>query len=89
VGFNMSWIFVDQIDLNDLYAALDVKSTGEAADPYDLGTKRVPLAGLRPKDGWCAQAAVSVQTHCSRYVDSSAGRCGAKTSCLAHPLTQP
>ena len=54
MGFNMSWIFVDQIDLNELYAALDVKSTGEAADPYDLGTKRVPLAGLRPKDGWCA-----------------------------------
>ena len=53
VGFNMSWVFVDQIDLNELYAALDVKSTGEAADPYDLGTKRVPLAGLRPKDGWC------------------------------------
>jgi hypothetical protein len=54
VGFNMSWIFVDQIDLNELYAALDVKSTGEAADPHDLGTSRVPLAGLKPKDGWCA-----------------------------------
>jgi len=54
VGFNMSWIFVDQIDLNELYAALDVKSTGLAADPYDLGTSRVPLAGLKPKDGWCA-----------------------------------
>jgi len=45
---------VDQIDLNELYAALDVKSTGEAADPHDLGTERVPLAGLKPKDGWCA-----------------------------------
>ena len=33
MGFNMSWVFVDQIDLNELYAALDVKSTGEAADP--------------------------------------------------------
>ena len=54
MGFNMSWIFVDQVDLNDLYAALDVKSTGEAADPHDLGTGRVPLAGLKPKDGWCA-----------------------------------
>jgi hypothetical protein len=54
VGFNMSWIFVDHIDLNELYAALDVKSTGEAADPYDLGTGRVPLAGLKPKEGWCA-----------------------------------
>ena len=54
MGFNMSWMFIDQIDLNELYAALDVKSTGEAADPYDLGTGRVPLAGLRPKDGWCA-----------------------------------
>src|SRR5262245_59578428 len=54
VGFNMSWVFVDRIDLNELYAALDVKSTGEAADPLALGTKRVPLAGLKPKDGWCA-----------------------------------
>lgn len=36
------------------FTALDVKSTGEAADPYDLGTFRVPLAGLRPKAGWCA-----------------------------------
>ena len=24
VGFNMSWMFVDQVDLNELYAALDV-----------------------------------------------------------------
>src|SRR5215469_9246150 len=54
VGFNMSWVFVDRIDLNELYAALDVKSTGEAADPLALGTKRVPLGGLKPKDGWCA-----------------------------------
>ena len=54
MGFNISWIFVDQIDLNELYAALDVKSTGEAADPYDLGTSRAPLAGLKPKGGWCA-----------------------------------
>jgi hypothetical protein len=36
VGFNMSWIFVDAIELEELCAALDVKSTGEAADPYDL-----------------------------------------------------
>ena len=54
MGFNMSWIFVDAIELDELYAALDVKSTGEAADPYDLGTGRVPLAGLRPEAGWCA-----------------------------------
>ena len=54
MGFNMSWVFVDRIDLNELYAALDVKSTGEAADPLALGTKRVPLGGLKPKDGWCA-----------------------------------
>jgi hypothetical protein len=50
----MSWVFVDAIELDELYAALDVKSTGEAADPYDLGTSRVPLAGLRPQAGWCA-----------------------------------
>jgi len=31
VGFNMSWIFVDRIELDELYAAFDVKSTGEAA----------------------------------------------------------
>jgi hypothetical protein len=49
MGFKMSWIFVDQIDLNELYAALDVKSTGEAADPYRLGTSRVPLAGSSQK----------------------------------------
>ena len=54
MGFNMSWIFVDRIELDELYAALDVKSTGKAADPYDLGTGRVLLAGLRPKDDWCA-----------------------------------
>ena len=54
MGFNMSWVFVDAIELDELYAALDVKSTGQAADPYDLGTGEVPLAGLRPKAGWCA-----------------------------------
>jgi hypothetical protein len=68
VGFNMSWIFVDQIDLNELYAALDVKSTGEAADPYDLGTSRVPLAGLKPKEGWCA-----IFGHYSFVLDISIG----------------
>ena len=31
MGFNMSWIFVDRIELDELYAAFDVKSTGEAA----------------------------------------------------------
>jgi hypothetical protein len=54
VGFNMSWIFVDRIELDELYSALNVKSTGEPADPYDLGTSRLPLVGLRPKTGWCA-----------------------------------
>jgi hypothetical protein len=54
MGFNMSWIFVDRIELDELYRAFDVRSTGEAADPYDLGTGRVPLAGLRPKVGCCA-----------------------------------
>ena len=54
MGFNMSWVFVDEIELDELYAALDVKSTGQPADPYDLGTSRVPLAGLRPTAGWCA-----------------------------------
>jgi hypothetical protein len=36
VGFNMSWIFVDGTELDELYVALDVKSTGETADPYDF-----------------------------------------------------
>jgi hypothetical protein len=40
--------------LGVIYPALDVKSTGEAADPNDLRTRRVPLAGLRPKAGCCA-----------------------------------
>ena len=63
MGFNMSWIFVDETELNELYTALDVKSTGETADPYDLGTGRVPLAGLKPKAGWCAGSSAT-----ERYV---------------------
>ena len=31
MGFNMSWIIVDAIELDELYAVLDVKSTGESA----------------------------------------------------------
>jgi hypothetical protein len=54
MGFNMSWIFVDQIEPETLYEALELTPTGEAADPYDLGTSEVPLAGARLKSGWCA-----------------------------------
>jgi hypothetical protein len=51
----MSWIFVDKIDPDALYEALDMAPTGEAPDdPYDLGTSRVPLAGASIKSGWCA-----------------------------------
>jgi hypothetical protein len=50
----MSWIFVDGIDQDALYDALDLAPTGEAPDRYDLGTSRVPLAGANLKSGWCA-----------------------------------
>lgn len=71
MGFNMSWIFVDQIELSDLYEALDVKSTGEKpVDDYEFGTTRVPLAGLKPAPGWCAVFArysfvldIAISTH--------------------------
>jgi hypothetical protein len=45
MGFNMSWIFVDGIDQDALYAALDLVPTGGTPDQYDLGTSRVPWAG--------------------------------------------
>jgi hypothetical protein len=54
VGFNMSWIFVDGIDQEALYAALDLAPTGETPDCHDLGTSYVPLAGATLKSGWCA-----------------------------------
>src|SRR5438874_13293143 len=50
----MSWIFVDQIEPDVLYEALELAPTGEAPDPYDLGTSDVPLAGASLKSGWCA-----------------------------------
>lgn len=54
MGFNMSWIFVDGIDQDALYQALDLAPTGATAERYDLGTSRVPLAGAALKSGWCA-----------------------------------
>jgi hypothetical protein len=54
MGFNMSWIFVDGIDAETLYKALDLAPTGDVPDEYDLGTSRVPLAGATVKSGWCA-----------------------------------
>lgn len=54
MGFNMSWIFVDGIDQDALYDALDLAPTGETPDRYDLGTSDVPLAGATLKSGWCA-----------------------------------
>jgi hypothetical protein len=54
VGFNMSWIFVDGIDQDALHEALDLAPTGETPDQDDLGTSRVPLAGVTVKSGWCA-----------------------------------
>lgn len=54
MGFNMSWIFVDGIDEDALYQALDLAPAGGAPDKYDLGTSDVPLAGATVKSGWCA-----------------------------------
>jgi hypothetical protein len=50
----MSWIFVDGINEDALYETLELAVTGEALDPHDLGTSRVPLAGAALKSGWCA-----------------------------------
>lgn len=54
MGFNMSWIFVDGINEDALYAALDLAATGVTPDEHDLGTSHVPLAGAALKSGWCA-----------------------------------
>jgi hypothetical protein len=54
VGFNMSWIFVDGINEDALYQALDLAATDETPDPHDLGTSHVPLAGTALKSGGCA-----------------------------------
>lgn len=54
MGFNMSWIFVEGIDRDALYEALDLVPTDGTPDRYDLGTSRVPLAGATVKSGRCA-----------------------------------
>ena len=54
MGFNMSWISVDGIDQDALYAALDLVPTGGTPDCQDLGTSRVPWAGVALKSGWGA-----------------------------------
>ena len=54
MGFNMSWIFVDGINEDALYDALDLAATGETPDEHDLGTSSVPLAGAALKSGWSA-----------------------------------
>jgi hypothetical protein len=54
MGFNMSWIFVDGVDQDALYEALELTPTGGTPDRYDLGTSRVPFAGAAIKSGWCA-----------------------------------
>jgi hypothetical protein len=54
VGFNMSWVFVDEINEGALYDALDLAATGVTPDEHDLGTSYVPLAGAALKSGWCA-----------------------------------
>ena len=54
MGFNMSWILVDEIDQDALLAALDLVPTRETPDRHDLGTSRVPLAVATLQSGWCA-----------------------------------
>ena len=54
MGFNMSWVLVDQINEDALYDALDLAATGVTPDEHDLGTSHVPLAGAALKSGWCA-----------------------------------
>jgi hypothetical protein len=54
VGFNMSWVFVDEINEDALYNALDLAATGVTPDEHDLGTSHVALAGAALKSGWCA-----------------------------------
>src|SRR5690242_20600292 len=54
MGFNMSWVFVDGTDQDELYAALDLAPTDVRPDQYDLGSSYVPLAGSRLKSGWSA-----------------------------------
>jgi hypothetical protein len=54
MGFNMSWIFSDGIDQGALYEALDLAPTCGTPSWRDLGTSRVPWAGVRLKSGWCA-----------------------------------
>lgn len=52
MGFNMSWIIVDDIQEEALYEALDLVATRDAPpDPFDLGTSSVPLAGAALKSG--------------------------------------
>lgn len=53
MGFNMSWMFVDGIDQDALFAALDLAPAGEVEETSDLGTRRAPLAGAA-FSGWCA-----------------------------------
>jgi hypothetical protein len=84
VGFNMSWIFVDGINEDALYGALDLAATGERPDEHDLGTSHVPLAGATLKSGWCA-----VFAHYALIMDATAGtnparlmRIPAKSRCI-------
>jgi hypothetical protein len=70
MGFNMSWILVDEIDRETLLTALDLALTGELSPEhkYDLGTTRVPLAGATFKSGWCA-----VFAHYALIMDATVG----------------
>ena len=68
MGFNMSWIFVDRINEDELYEALDLAATDETPDPHDLGTSYVPLAGAALNSGGCA-----VFAHYALAMDATVG----------------
>jgi hypothetical protein len=68
VGFNMSWVFVDEINEDALYDALDLAATGVTPDEHDLGTSHVPLAGAALKSEWCA-----VFAHYALVMDATVG----------------
>jgi hypothetical protein len=77
MGLNISWTFVDEIDRETLFAALDLAPTEELSPEhkYDLGTTRVPLAGATFKSGWCA-----VFAHCFDHGRDSRHRSPASCS---------
>ena len=70
MGFNMSWICVDGIDPDALFAALDLAPTRQLPldDRYDVGTSHVPLAAATFDTRWCA-----IFAHYALIMDATVG----------------